>query len=787
MRAPLHAIAPSQSALRYLRQILFPRPYDYRPTMAANCARVHHHHPWGGRGLFRQQRGFHGGALGAVGEARGPENTVVIPHQYPPVPPAERVLLRDSASAPNQTKLWNARWKKTRWKKARIKFRRKKKIYSPTAWAFDSSRLINQKRLNEVVNKWIDAKEKRADEKDVQKLGITLMKAFNRNRRSRGTPHIFNLMAATDPKSIDTACLNLCMEAYLLNNRPSKLIEVYRKYQGSVKPNYVTINIILRNFIAMGQLSEAENLLKVVMELRGPVTRHSFQLLMYGVRAITDSLPEMTRVFEWMKTTHLSPHSPIYNTMIKTALDCSQYDLAKKYADEMVEKGLGYNLETFVLFLSTQSKAGDWDAVAKTMQRMKDYNIKLTVKAFNTLLHSYARAADLPLVERFFESMLSFDIVPDRYSYNILIHASCRAKDEEAKHRWLKRMRSAGHLPDVVTFNILFHELRKTKTQPYVLRRIYNAVLDINPDLVNTMTKMMLLDSMFKDSLAYERRANLRRTSPRLDDDIFLPEIKEMESATNAGRPHDAICIFTDILAQGLKPTEFLTTSAVRAAFRLPPPEHDNVSRLLYIAHKRGARINDIVLSILSSESFHSSSPSSSPEQLNTVLQQLHASYSFMSSHCLPINHYIFVKTAWKLATSGDPHGAIFLMNKISTSQWGSKWNVVGLTTLLHAYTLIRDLKGMRWVVETMEAEQEMPDRLFMRYLRRAKEVSESQEDEAFISWLVVRCVKHREALKEREADDKAREILQFFEGLEGKPKIVLKKRDTQGGGRRQY
>ncbi|RPB10438.1 hypothetical protein P167DRAFT_472795, partial [Morchella conica CCBAS932] len=630
-----------------------------------------------------------------------------------------------------------------------IKFRRKKKIYSPTAWAFDSSRLINQKRLNEVVNKWIDAKEKRADEKDVQKLGITLMKAFNRNRRSRGTPHIFNLMAATDPKSIDTACLNLCMEAYLLNNRPSKLIEVYRKYQGSVKPNYVTINIILRNFIAMGQLSEAENLLKVVMELRGPVTRHSFQLLMYGVRAITDSLPEMTRVFEWMKTTHLSPHSPIYNTMIKTALDCSQYDLAKKYADEMVEKGLGYNLETFVLFLSTQSKAGDWDAVAKTMQRMKDYNIKLTVKAFNTLLHSYARAADLPLVERFFESMLSFDIVPDRYSYNILIHASCRAKDEEAKHRWLKRMRSAGHLPDVVTFNILFHELRKTKTQPYVLRRIYNAVLDINPDLVNTMTKMMLLDSMFKDSLAYERRANLRRTSPRLDDDIFLPEIKEMESATNAGRPHDAICIFTDILAQGLKPTEFLTTSAVRAAFRLPPPEHDNVSRLLYIAHKRGARINDIVLSILSSESFHSSSPSSSPEQLNTVLQQLHASYSFMSSHCLPINHYIFVKTAWKLATSGDPHGAIFLMNKISTSQWGSKWNVVGLTTLLHAYTLIRDLKGMRWVVETMEAEQEMPDRLFMRYLRRAKEVSESQEDEAFISWLVVRCVKHREALKE--------------------------------------
>lgn len=702
-----------------------------------------------------------------MGETKGPEAELVS-HQL--VPPVERDVLRSSASSPNRAK----------WKKTRIKFRRKRKMHNPKAWFLDSSRLINAKRLKEAVDKWIDAKEKKADEKDIQLLGISLMKAFNRNRRSLGTPHIFNLMAITDPTSIDTSCLNLCMEAYLLNNRPGKLIEVYKKYQGLVKPNYVTINIILRNFIAMGQLSKAEDLLKVVLESGGPVTRHSFQLLLYGVRKLTESLPDMTRVFEWMKSTHLSPHSPVYNIMIKMALDCSQYGLAKRYADEMVERGLGYNLETFILFLSKQSMAGDWDAVGKTMLRMQDYNIKLSTRGFNTLLHSYARVADLPLVERFFESMVSLGIVPDRYSYNVLIHASCRAKNEEAKNRWFNHMKSAGHLPDALTFNILFHQLRQAKAQPSVLRRLYNAVLDINPSLVNTMTKKMLLDSMLKDSLAYERRANLRRTSPLLKDDVFLPEIKAMDSATDEGRPYDAICIFTDILAQGLKPSAFLTASVVRASFRLPASEHDNVSRLLYLAHKRGVHVNDVVLSVLSSssDSIYSSSPSPSlPEKPNTILRQLHTSYNFMSKHCLPISHYILVRTAWKLAVSGDPHGAIFLMNQVSTSSWGSEWNIVGLTTLLHAYILIKDLKGMRWVVETMEAQQEMPDRIFMRYLRRAKETSESQEDEAFISWLVARCVKLKERLQDQAADQKAREILKYFEGLEGKPNILPKRK----------
>lgn len=107
----------------------------------------------------------------------------------------------------------------------------------------------------------------------------------------------------------------------------------------------------------------------------------------------------------------------------------------------------------------------------------------------------------------------------------------------------------------------------------------------------------------------------------------------------------------------------------------------------------------------------------------------------------------------------------------MANTRWGSeiaKWDVVGLTVLLRAYTVIEDITGVRWVVDQMLQGEILPDRKFMMYLRRAKECAQSREDEAFVGWCVARCLKMKARLRGEEADVRARELLGLFRSVEG-------------------
>lgn len=642
---------------------------------------------------------------------------------------------------------------------------------SPEHWHAQCHRLIYEGRLDEALEKWLGATKCSADAGEVRRSAKALMRAFNRSERALGTPQVFAALVEFDRRLVDTRCLNLLLESYLRNGRPEKLVEAFKSYKGAVEPDHATVNILLRNFIATKRLDEAESLLRILLESGGPVTNSSFAILLAGVKQASGDLGEMRRIVEWMKTTDLGLHTSIYNIMIQMALENGRYGLARAYAEEMVARGLSYNTDTFVLFLSRQSRAGDWVGVRRTMERMHEYNLKISTEGFNTLLSAHASgAADLSYTEHFFDSMAAHGVVPDRFSFNIMIHACTRARNDAAKARWVARMKAAGHPPDAVTSNILFHGLRKLpNSHPSILRRVYAAIAAINPNLVNTRTKQMLLDSMYKDSIL----PYLPRRTPLTPPDPFAPETHAMELALDSSRPLNAICIFSDVLSRGVKPSPPLVAAAIRAAFRLPDTEHDEVSRLLAIAHLRGINVTEVAMSVIANDpgdrALHYATSS---HRLAATLERLKAAYEFVGQAYLPVSHYVLVQAAWSLITDGDATGAVELMHRVASSRWGGevKWDVVGLTVLLRAYTAMGDVGGVAWVVEQVERGEVVPDKRFLMYLRRAKEVAESKEDEGVVGWLVVRCLKLRERLKGVEADGRAREVLGLLRdgGLEG-------------------
>ncbi|KAL0633243.1 hypothetical protein Q9L58_007853 [Maublancomyces gigas] len=753
---PLHAIAPSTRVLRYLRQILFPRPHEYPVCIASNCARPRYCE---NHFLSQQHRGVHTGVLveNYGGEQLQQQQQQQQQEEMTPLlaPPVRQAWAKGRAG-------WNMnKKKKALWERPL----RKAGVSGPSpnkGWHLQCRRLIHQKRLSEAMAQWLDAKNKNAEQGDVEKLGKALMKAFNRNQRARGTPQIFATMVAHDPSSIDTRCLNLVLEAYLINNRPEKLTEVFKHYKNIVNPDWMTFDIILRNFIAMRRLGDAEGLVRILLDNRGPVTPSSFATLLDGVNQKTGDLVEMQRIVEWMKTTGVDPHKSIYNIMIKAALDNGRYTMARGYAEEMVARGLQYNTDTFVLFLSTQSVAGDWVGVRRTMERMHAHNLMISTEGFSTLLHSYAATAvEIDHIERFFESMVSAGATPGRFTFNIMVHACTRLHDSVSKERWIKRMRVAGFPPDAVTFNILFQELRKSHTPCYVLRRVYAAAVDINPNIVNARTKQILLDSMRKESILPYLPRSRATSAPR-----FVEQTRAMESALSADRPHDAICIFSDIISSGVKPTQPLVAAAIRATFRLPVSEHDEASRLLFIAQKRGIRVNEVVMDVIVASEPSTHAPSTDSNRLMAALDRLKTSYEFMGRFFLPVSHYVLIQSAWSLVSGGDAQGAITLLHQMANTRWGSeiaKWDMVGLTVLLRAYTVIGDMTGVGWVVDQVLQDEVLPDRRFMMYLKRAKECTQSREDEAFVGWCVGRCLKMRGSLRSEEAGLSARELLKFF------------------------
>lgn len=762
MRPPLHVIAPSASILRYLHQILFPRPHEYPVCIASSCAQLRYR-----ENCFslRQHRGVHTGVLvenNAV-EQQQQQQGEIAPSLAPPI----RQAWAKGRAWWNLYKKKKALWERPAWK-TRVSGSSPKK-----GWRLQCRRLISQKRLGEAMDQWLDAKDKNADDGGVGKLGKALMRAFNRNQRARGTPRIFATMVAHDPRSIDTRCLNLVLEAYLMNNRPEKLIEVFKNYKDIVKPNWMTFDIILRNFIAMRRLGEAEGLIRILLDKRGPVTPSSFATLLGGVKQATGDFVEMQRIVKWMKTTGVNPHGSIYNIMIKAALDNGRYTLARDYAEEMIARGLQYNTDTFVLFLSTQSVAGDWVGVRRTMERMHAHNLMISTEGFNTLLHSYAAAAaEFVHIERFFESMVSAGATPGRFTFNIMVHACTRLHDTASKEHWIARMKAAGFPPDAVTFNILFQELRKSHTPCYILRRVYAASAAMNPNIVNARTKQILLDSMRKESILPYLPRSRPSSAP-----LFVDETRAMESALSANRPHDAICIFSNIISRGAKPTPPLVAAAIRAAFRLPASELDEPSRLLFIAQKRGVHVNEIVMDVIvaSDDSMHTTSTDS--HRLMAALDRLKTSYKFMGRSFLPVSHYVLIQSAWNLISNGDSQGAITLLHQMANTRWGAeiaKWDSVGLTVLLRAYTVTLDMAGVGWVVDQVLQGEVRPDQKFMMYLRRAKECAQSREDEKFVGWCVARCLKLRGKLRGEEADDRARELLRFFSDVEGNKACVV-------------
>ncbi|KAL7275769.1 hypothetical protein RUND412_001277 [Rhizina undulata] len=650
-----------------------------------------------------------------------------------------------------------------------------RKVSKGWLWKQEFHRLISLKRFKMATEIWVHARSRGEDQKDLESTANSLMRAFNDNGLSWKTPYVFDMLTS-DLKRIDARTLNLCLEAHLKNGDHMLFDQTLAQFNGKATLNFTTHYLILWGFIAMRKLGEAEAFVRQLLR-EGKCVSPAMLATLLGAVKDTGSLKETTRIFEWINFSGINLNVSCYNVMIELALAFGDASRAQKHLKEMEDQGLKHNQKTYGAFLIEKAKSKDWKGVVETLNQMQEEGLKITTPIFNHLLHIRSMQEGLAEAEAFFNFADVIGVSHDIISFNIMLHATALSKDEQAMEEWLNYMKEKGYSPDVVTFNTLFGYLRKTINDPALLRRVYEAVYQFDASLVNQRTKNMLLDSMQKDAQKYaslpskhdawneeyhsiiqaqmedarneEYRSIIKAQMRDAWNEENHPTIQaQMEDAIRQGRPHQAIAEFMGILASGSTASPKIARLAVQACLKIPENERDLSLKLLRIAQERRIRVNRAVYEI-TIESIEQSVPDST-QPVADAMNQLKAAYTFLESNILPISHHVCSTTARILLDYGNATGAIYVMREVLKSPWARKapWGIEAFTVMLRAYTVLWDLQGIEWVVNSLGNFQVLPDLQFYFYLKLAKRQAKSMDDQFFFRELRRRCEKIEEGLK---------------------------------------
>jgi hypothetical protein len=789
--AGFSAPAPSQTTLRYLRQLVFPggggsgggisnhclrNPAPAAPPAAAtsavftastvSTASTTYTPPTvctiaAIASRFGQYRHYRGDPV--------PPATVVDggrPRPRPPRPPRRKDRSKRKAPLPPPTPDEDASAEaqpKVPTEEFRLVSLRDRLPYDECRhWYANLKGMMSKGEMARAKEIFFMAREQHIDEGMVQKAGLRLMVAFNSKAKHAEAPGIFAHMA-TFPEFVSTLSLNRFLEAYLIRKNYRLLVMNFRHYMrmNIVQPDHKTYELFVRCLAKTDTVQSARSVLMRLEEEGKPITLSSWAVFMACVRERKASFAELEQVFFYLKQKRGPRLSPaLYNIMIEEALDRGKPAVAKSFVDMMNDDGVRPNEKTLSAFLRVQAKSGDWESVKLALTRARQNGMVFTSWTLNRLLDNYADLEQLDGLEAFFGLLCKDEALPTPASFNIMIRAHLVACDEQGVFWWVARMREAGFEPTATTFNTFFHDLRCADVPRSLLYRVYYTVFNIDHNKVDEFSRNILTRAVqpIKRQIAAPPRAD------RAAEEISVPYSlgssrqvsKEMLAAIKAGAMQDALNIFRE--ASSHVPITWDVIQPLARAYMLFPDTLINIPATLPKQHGRAEAIREAVAGLMVASVL--AEANKTPIVHTSLLEIIFGLYKFMEANDLAISHNITYRTSGALINRQDPVSALYIMNEVSGTRWGrhTGWDIAGLTVLARAYLIMNDLPGITWVVDRLLETREVPDDLFFEYLKRGTQSSSSYsgdqepgqpppEFRQAVRELIAVCKKHKKRL----------------------------------------
>jgi hypothetical protein len=744
--------APSQTTLRYLRQLVFPlsansNSIDY--GFSHQCCRLrasaqqrfqysqrHGGSPRGGGG---------GGGSGGGGGGRKPHHGVKpFPTATPSAisPQTTTTSVGEAAISPispqEEAYMLAAGQRRKRTLRDRIPFQQCHE------WYRQFRVMLHRGQLSHAKQRFLEAREKQIDENFVQWAGRDLMESYNRLSKHAEAPAIFTYLALF-PDFVGTRSLNCCLDAYLIRKNYPLFMSTFKHYTRMeiVQPDHKTYELFIRCLLKVGGAAKARDVMKLLEDQRKPVTSSGFAAFLGGVKEKNASLQELEGDFQWIKTRKPISAPALYNIMIEEALEYGKPAIAKRYVDAMIADGVKPNEKTFAAFLRVQARAGDWRGVRKAMQKVREKGMVFSTRTLNSLLDQYADMQELEGLESFFDLLCQEEGFPSTESYNIMIRTNLAAVDEAGVNRWVANMRKSGFEPTAATFNTFFQDLRCSNIPRALMFRVYNSVFNMDRNKVDEISRDILYRSVWPVVKEIKPPPPQNLVTTPETGQTSTRVAKEMDAALKRGNVRGAMNAFRE--ASSFFPITREVIAVLARAYTLIPDTQIDVPVVLPKSHDRAHKIKEAVIGFMISAT--NAEAEKVPVVYTSILNIIHGAYKFMEANDIPISHNISNQAAATLINRQDPIGALHIMNEVSKTRWGRRtgWDIAGLTVLSRAYLVMGDLRGVTWVVDRLVEGRMVPDDKFMEYLRRGIKSSGSREFRDGIEKLIVRCKEHKE------------------------------------------
>ncbi|KAI1478404.1 hypothetical protein K445DRAFT_317728 [Daldinia sp. EC12] len=422
----------------------------------------------------------------------------------------------------------------------------------------------------------------------------------------------------------------------------------------------------------------------------------------------------------------------IYRTMVELSIKSEQYDIARSYYEELIQKFPDMTMDVALrgLFAIPTAKAGDWDGVFKAfaeMQTLKRGQENEYDNAFIPVLKIYIKDHEASEVRDFVSRFISvFGVRMHRYIVTLVANKYGECHDSSGFVSWLQYCSEVGFAMDSSFCNSVLYNCHTKWAMPYnELRNLYTEFekFDVRFDDV---TRRILSQAALKGSktddngnavnraqhpshIAVDRLAYAGHTSDRRD--VY----EAMKQELSNGKTATAISIYQNAIRFGMPPCPHCLRLATFATLKNGKNGSASAMILLQSAYERGEDVSSAV-----SEFIKFQLSNLQAEAKEALLHMRNLITQFEALHVVIVPE-ILTRMALFCVKLGNYDKAIALCSlAIDKSEAGNMcFSRECFKALLMIYPTLRDVEGTRKLIEDLLESDYSGDRAVYLYLKR--------------------------------------------------------------------
>lgn len=431
----------------------------------------------------------------------------------------------------------------------------------------------------------------------------------------------------------------------------------------------------------------------------------------------------------------LSRPEHVYQIMVKLSVLAGDNPTAQYYYQKITQIAPSMTNDVWLngYMALMKAKSGDWDGVYSDFLEMKRFahtQDKAYNQTFVAVLKTFMEDHPMTDVEDFIQLyMEKMDVGLHRYVVTLVANMYGELREQESFLNWIRFCSSGGFVMDPGFSNAILRNCRLKWKFPYpVLRKLYSEMRKMQPTSVDTVTVRIMHNAAVSDGTwggkgkGIQQRIRLLGVPPS-DRPHYAKSANERD-VVNAmaeelirGRPAKAISIYRRALRFGMTWCPNCFRLAVKASLQANSDDSSATMKLIKDAHEQGHNVTSAVATFLETQLDNNRGP------FEEVMANLKTLITHFESSGMLIDSSVLTHVAIISAKFARHDKAIDLC-KLAMEKAGTTnpcFTQQSFKALLMSYWRTLDVKGMRWLVESLPSSPLAADDRALYLLRSTK------------------------------------------------------------------